>query len=77
MGEKKKQKSVSDMTQEELMEFVYCLNKCMVDYGNDIERAMNFSEKQEWDSLKKPYVSYKAKKLIMRQRQIANTRSCK
>ena len=27
------QKSVSNMIQEELMEFVYCLNKRMVDYN--------------------------------------------
>lgn len=45
-------KKISDFTQSELMEFIYCLNDNMKNYDLDIESAMARADKAEWDCLK-------------------------
>lgn len=70
----KNSKKITDLTRKELMELVYCLNQCMIDYENDIERAMAFSEKQEWESLKEHHMSDETKKSIMIYQRINSTK---
>lgn len=45
-------KKISDLSQNELMDFIYCLNDNMKNYDSDIEGAMEGADKAEWDCLK-------------------------
>lgn len=44
--------TLGDLSQSELMDFIYCLNNNMKDYDSDIDSAMERADKAEWDSLK-------------------------
>ena len=48
------QKQISDLSCEELLEFIYYLNDNMKKYDANIERAMKRADRAEWDSLKCP-----------------------
>ena len=45
-------KKVNELSQHELMELICCLNNNMVNYDSNISRAMERSNRAEWDSLK-------------------------
>lgn len=59
-------KSISDMTQEELMEFIYCLNQAMINYENDVESLMSFSDESEWERLKNQHVRENCKVIYLK-----------
>ena len=63
-------KQISDFNQEEMMEFINCLNACMQEYDRDIEFRMKQSEKIEWNELKKHNLSNEQKKHIYHMKNI-------
>ncbi len=52
MNQVNKARTIEDLSQKELMDFIITLNKFMQDYDNNIEHKMKRSEKAEWDSIK-------------------------
>lgn len=44
----------SDLSKKKRQEFIQMLNQTMEHYENNIERRMAFSERQEWNEIKKP-----------------------
>lgn len=45
-------KKISELSQRELMDLIYCLNDNMKNYDSNIDRAMERSDRAEWDCLK-------------------------
>lgn len=67
-------RSVADLSKEELMELVACLNQSMEAYDQNIERAMKRSEQAEFDMLKRPTPSEEVRKHMLRKIQQVNPR---
>lgn len=45
-------KRINELSQNELMELIHCLNNNMINYDSNINRAMERSNRAEWDCLK-------------------------
>jgi len=57
MHQKERAKTFANLTLQERMEFVMFLNSLMVNYENNIERRMAFSEKIEKEEMQSEPVS--------------------
>lgn len=63
-------KQISDLTEEEMMEFIECLNESMQQYDHDIEFRMEQSENREWSELEKHHLSNEQQKRIYLMKKI-------
>ena len=59
---KKEEQKRIQWSEKNVKDLLIILNNCMKSYENNIERRMKFSERVEWDSIKKEPVIYRKRR---------------